>query len=247
MDVCDCRFSINRQSRRGSTRAQALRNTVDLAQLADQLGFHRYWVAEHPAVRCCAGASPEALVGSIAALTSAIRVGSGGVMLPHYSPFKVAETFTALAALYPDRIDLGVGRAAGTDPLTTRALQRDRRHKIPEDFAEQLTELLGYLDDALPGGDPFAALCQTLPGQPVCPRTRGCWAPPSRAPPGPPSTRSPTRSRTSSTRRARSWPRRTATATSRSATEPDLWSQSRYRSSARPLTSRHRILLRAFR
>jgi luciferase family oxidoreductase group 1 len=153
----------------GSTAAQALHNTLDLAALADQLGYHRYWVAEHHGGPMLASASPEALIGPIAAATSAIRVGSGGVMLPHYSPLKVAETFTILAALYPGRIDLGLGRAAGTDPLTTFALQRDRRQAAPDDFPQQLAELLGYLEDTLPDDHPFARLAGTLPGRPELP------------------------------------------------------------------------------
>src|SRR5947209_18084803 len=153
----------------GSTGADALRNTLDLARLADALGYHRYWVAEHHGGPMLASASPEALIGPIAAGTSRIRVGSGGVMLPHYSPFKVAETFTILAALFPDRIDLGIGRAAGTDPLTTFALQRDRRQAAPDDFAQQLAELLAYLEDALPSDHPFHRLAVTLPGLPERP------------------------------------------------------------------------------
>jgi luciferase family oxidoreductase group 1 len=116
-----------------------------------------------------AGPSPEALIGPIAAATSRIRVGSGGVMLPHYSPFKVAETFSLLAGLFPGRIDLALGRAAGTDPLTTFALQRDRRQAAPDDFPEQLAELLAYLEDNLPAEHPFARLAQTLPGRPERP------------------------------------------------------------------------------
>src|SRR5246500_3305544 len=103
----------------GLTGADALRNTIDLARLADELGYHRYWVAEHHGGPMLAGGSPEALIGPIASATEGIRVGSGGVMLPHYSPLKVAESFTILAALYPGRIDLGLGRAGGTDPLNT--------------------------------------------------------------------------------------------------------------------------------
>jgi len=113
-----------------------------------------------------AGPSPEALIGPIAAATTRIRVGSGGVMLPHYSPLKVAETFSVLAGLFPGRIDLALGRAAGTDPMTTFALQRDRRQAAPDDFPEQLTELLGYLDDRLPPDHPFARMAKTLPGRP---------------------------------------------------------------------------------
>jgi luciferase family oxidoreductase group 1 len=116
-----------------------------------------------------ASASPEALIGPIAAATRRLRVGSGGVMLPHYSPLKVAETFTVLAALFPGRIDLGLGRAAGTDPLTTFALQRDRRGAAPDDFPQQLAELLGYLDDGLPEDHPFRRLAATLPGRPELP------------------------------------------------------------------------------
>jgi len=153
----------------GSTGADALRNTLDLAQLADELGYHRYWVAEHHGGPMLAGPSPEVLIGPIAAATREIRVGSGGVMLPHYSPLKVAESFTILAALFPGRIDLGLGRAAGTDPLTTFALQRDRRQAAPDDFPQQLGELLAYFDDALPEDHPFRHLAATLPGRPELP------------------------------------------------------------------------------
>jgi luciferase family oxidoreductase group 1 len=153
----------------GSTGVDALRNTLDLARLADELGYHRYWVAEHHGGPMLAGPSPEVLIGPIAAATEEIRVGSGGVMLPHYSPLKVAESFTILAALFPGRIDLGLGRAAGTDPLTTYALQRDRRQVSPDDFPQQLGELLAYLDDSLPADHPFHRLAATLPGRPELP------------------------------------------------------------------------------
>ena len=153
----------------GSTGTDALHNTLDLARLTDRLGYHRYWVAEHHGGPMLASASPEVLIGPIAAATARIRVGSGGVMLPHYSPFKVAETFTILAALYPGRIDLGIGRAAGTDPLTTYALQRDRRDAAPDDFPQQLVELLAYFDDNLPDDHPFRRLAAMLPGRPELP------------------------------------------------------------------------------
>ena len=153
----------------GSTGSRALHNTIDLARLCDELGYHRYWVAEHHGGPMLAGPSPEALIGPIAAATSRIRVGSGGVMLPHYSPFKVAETFSLLAGLFPGRIDLGLGRAAGTDPMTTFALQRDRRHAAADDFPQQLAELLAYLDDRMPDDHPFARLAKTLPGRPERP------------------------------------------------------------------------------
>ncbi len=153
----------------GAGGAQALRNTIDLAQLCDELGYHRYWVAEHHGGPMLAGPSPEALIGPIAGATSRIRVGSGGVMLPHYSPFKVAETFSLLAGLFPGRIDLGIGRAAGTDPMTTFALQRDRRQAAADDFPQQLAELLAYLNDKMPADHPFARLAKTLPGRPEKP------------------------------------------------------------------------------
>jgi luciferase family oxidoreductase group 1 len=153
----------------GSTGADALANTIDLARLTDKLGYNRYWVAEHHGGPMLASASPEALIGPIASATAHIRVGSGGVMLPHYSPFKVAETFTILAALYPGRIDLGIGRAAGTDPLTTYALQRDRRDAAPDDFPQQLAELLAYFEDSLPQEHPFKRLAASLPGRPELP------------------------------------------------------------------------------
>src|ERR687887_1706432 len=148
----------------GSTGAQALRNTIDLARLADDLGYARYWVAEHHGGGMLAGPSPEALIGPIAAATERIRVGSGGVMLPHYSPLKVAENFSLLSGLFPGRIDLGIGRASGTDPLTTYALQRDRRQVSPDDFPQQLAELLAHFDRSLPADHPFSRLGHSLPG-----------------------------------------------------------------------------------
>ncbi len=146
----------------GKTGADALRNTLALARLADELGYHRYWVAEHHGGGMVAGPSPEALIGPIAAATSNLRVGSGGVMLPHYSPLKVAETFGVLSALFPGRIDLGIGRASGTDPLTAFALQRDRRDRAPDDFREQLAELLAHLGGRFPPDHPFSRI-QSLP------------------------------------------------------------------------------------
>lgn len=153
----------------GSTGSRALSNTLELARLADRLGYHRYWVAEHHGGPMLAGPSPEVLVGPIASVTERIRVGSGGVMLPHYSPLKVAESFSMLAGLFPGRIDLGIGRAAGTDPMTTFALQRDRRQASPDDFPAQLAELLAYLDDRMPADHPFARLAGMLPGLPERP------------------------------------------------------------------------------
>jgi len=165
------RLSVLDQSpvSKGSSGAEALHNTLDLARLADRLGYHRYWLAEHHGGPMLAGPSPEALIGPIATSTARMRVGSGGVMLPHYSPFKVAETFSLLAGLFPARIDLALGRAAGTDPMTALALQRDRRQAAPDDFPQQLVELLGYLNDSLPEDHPFARLAKTLPGRPERP------------------------------------------------------------------------------
>jgi luciferase family oxidoreductase group 1 len=154
----------------GSTGSQALQDTLALARLTDRLGYHRYWVAEHHGGPMLAGPSPEVLVGPIASATARIRVGSGGVMLPHYSPLKVAESFSVLAGLFPERIDLGIGRAAGTDALTTYALQRDRRTAAPDDFPEQLIELLAYLDGRFPTEHRFARLAM-LPGRPETPDT----------------------------------------------------------------------------
>ncbi len=169
--VSGLRLSVLDQSpvSAGSTGAEALHRTLDLARLADELGYHRYWLAEHHGGPLLAGPSPEALIGPVAAVTSRIRVGSGGVMLPHYSPFKVAETFSLLAGLHPGRIDLGLGRAAGTDPMTTYALQRDRRQAAPDDFPEQLSELLAHLEGTLPEDHPFARLAAALPGRPETP------------------------------------------------------------------------------
>lgn len=148
----------------GSTAAAALANTLDLARACDAFGYDRYWLAEHHASPGLAGAAPEALIGPVALATRRIRVGSGGIMLPHYSPFKVAETFALLAALVPGRIDLGVGRAPGSDQRTAFALQRDRSKRMPhDDFPNNLAEMIAYLDDAMPADHPFAALGGTLP------------------------------------------------------------------------------------
>ena len=152
----------------GSTGGQALRNSVDLAQHCERLGFERYWVAEHHGTPGLADASPEVLIGAIASQTHRMRIGSGGVMLPHYSPLKVAETFSMLAGMFSDRIDLGIGRAPGSDARTAFALQRDRRQRSPDDFTEQLDELLAYLYERVPADHPFANVAQ-LSGRPHCP------------------------------------------------------------------------------
>jgi luciferase family oxidoreductase group 1 len=126
----------------GSSAGDALRNTLDLARTADRLGYSRYWLAEHHGTPGLACASPEVMIGPVASVTTNLRVGSGGIMLPHYSPLKVAETFSMLSGLFPGRIDLGIGRAPGTSAVVARALQRDRRLPAPDDFPEQMAELL---------------------------------------------------------------------------------------------------------
>src|SRR5580704_15260414 len=113
----------------GSTPADALNNTIHLARAADSLGYERYWIAEHHAIETLASPAPEILIGRVAAETRGIRVGSGGILLPHYSPLKVAEVFRMLYALSPGRIDLGVGRAPGSDALGAFAMQRERTQR----------------------------------------------------------------------------------------------------------------------
>lgn len=130
----------------GSTAAQALHNTIDLARFAESLGYSRFWIAEHHATSSLASPAPEVLLARVGAETSRIRLGSGAVLLPHYSPLKVVEAFRVLHALYPDRIDLGLGRAPGGTRLLAYALQRDRsREAEQDDFGRQLVELLGFL------------------------------------------------------------------------------------------------------
>jgi luciferase family oxidoreductase group 1 len=153
----------------GTTPAAALANSIDLARHCEALGYHRYWVAEHHASPALAGSAPEILIAAIAAATTRMRIGSGGVMLPHYSPLKVAEAFSLLAGLYPGRIDLGLGRAPGSDQRTAIALQQDRRQHAPNAFPNKLAELIGYLEDTLPADHPFASYAQTLPGLPEAP------------------------------------------------------------------------------
>jgi luciferase family oxidoreductase group 1 len=153
----------------GDTGAQALAKTVDLARHAEALGYERYWLAEHHATPALACAAPEVLIAAVAQNTERIRVGSGGVMLPHYSPLKVAEVFSTLAGLHPERIDLGLGRAPGTDPMTMVALQRDRRQGPPDDFPEQLAELLALIEERVPPGHFLARHAKLLPGRPERP------------------------------------------------------------------------------
>jgi luciferase family oxidoreductase group 1 len=141
----------------GHTPAQAVHETIRLAQAAEKLGYHRYWLAEHHSVAALADPCPEILVTRVAAATLKIRVGTGGILLPYYSPFKVAEQFRMLEALYPGRIDLGVGRAPGGDQMTALAMGEGRYHGA-EQFPEQVQYLVAYLDDALPPEHPFAGV-----------------------------------------------------------------------------------------
>ena len=146
----------------GASTAQALFNTVDLAVNAERFGYHRYWLAEHHNMPGIASAATAVVIGRVAAATSKIRVGSGGIMLPNHAPLVVAEQFGTLEALFPGRIDLGLGRAPGTDMNTARALRRymDGADTFPQDVAE----LLGYLDDA-PDDAPADARVRAVPGQ----------------------------------------------------------------------------------
>ncbi|TDG00729.1 LLM class flavin-dependent oxidoreductase [Paenibacillus piri] len=142
------RLSILDQSPIGEkeTATEALQNTVKLAQKAEELGYYRFWVSEHHDSDKLAGSSPEVLISYLLAKTNRIRVGSGGVMLQHYSPYKVAENFNILASLEPGRVDLGIGRAPGGLPRSTRALQQDS-HGSSKSLGEKLVELKRYLDN----------------------------------------------------------------------------------------------------
>ncbi len=154
------RLSVLDQSpiRAGGTPAQAIAETIALAQACEHWGYHRYWVAEHHSSEGLAGAAPEILCARLAAATSTMRIGTGGVMLSHYSALKVAEQFRMLETLYPGRIDLGIGRAPGSDYVTARALAHGPGALGIEEFPRQIQDLLGYLRDALPDGHTFAGV-----------------------------------------------------------------------------------------
>jgi luciferase family oxidoreductase group 1 len=142
----------------GSTPADALRSSIELARLADDLGFVRYWVAEHHNMPGIASSSPAVLIAHLAQATSRIRLGSGGVMLPNHSSLAIAEQFGMLEALHPGRIDLGLGRAPGTDGLTARALRRGIGNEGPDDFPRQLAELYGYFTGSFAETHPFGTI-----------------------------------------------------------------------------------------
>src|SRR5689334_2423695 len=152
----------------GSTGAQALRNSLDLARHCDALGYTRYWCAEHHNLPSVASSAPEIMIGQIAAVTTHIRVGSGGVMLPNHAPLMVAERFKVLEALFPGRIDLGIGRAPGTDPVTSFALRR--RQDAGDDFLERFQELILFERRGFPQGHPFStvyAMPKDIPLPPI--------------------------------------------------------------------------------
>jgi luciferase family oxidoreductase group 1 len=139
----------------GGSGPTSLKNTLDLARLADALGYLRYWVAEHHNLPSIASSAPEIMIGQIAAVTANIRVGAGGVMLPNHAPLMVAERFKILEALFPGRIDLGIGRAPGTDHITSIALRRRQDIRDDDDFLERFQELLLFEQGSFPEGHPF--------------------------------------------------------------------------------------------
>ena len=156
----------------GSTGCGGAREHGRSRCLVERLGYRRYWVAEHHGMPMLASPSPEVLIAADrGADDRRIRVGSGGVMLPHYSPLKVAETFSMLSGLYPGRIDLGLGRAPGSDHRRASRSQRDRRRRAPNDFPEQLASCSGYLEDASHRSIPSPA----SPGCPGGPRRPVVW------------------------------------------------------------------------
>lgn len=141
--------------RTGGTGADAVRETLELARAAERLGYSRLWLAEHHSTNSFAGAAPEVLIAAVAAATREIRVGSGGILLAHYSPLKVAEQFRMLETLYPGRIDLGIGRAPGGDGRTALALQYGRGAVPVDAFPRQVEDLLAWLDNSVPDDHPF--------------------------------------------------------------------------------------------
>jgi luciferase family oxidoreductase group 1 len=147
----------------GSDPGHALRQSLILAAEAERWGYRRYWVAEHHNMPGIASSAPAVLLAHAAGVTSTIRLGSGGVMLPNHASLVVAEQFGMLEALHPGRIDLGIGRAPGTDPLTAAALRRSRRALTADDFPDQLIELMGYFDGDLPEDHPFSRIT-AVPG-----------------------------------------------------------------------------------
>ncbi|TWE12728.1 LLM class flavin-dependent oxidoreductase [Rudaeicoccus suwonensis] len=141
----------------GRSGADALNETIALARHTEALGYQRFWVAEHHNIPSVASSSPIVMIASVAAATSTIRVGAGGIMLPNHSPLQVAEAFRVLEALHPGRVDLGIGRAPGTDQLTALTLRRSREALSANDFPQQFAELMAYVD-GFPADHPFAPI-----------------------------------------------------------------------------------------
>jgi luciferase family oxidoreductase group 1 len=144
----------------GTAPAQAIAQTLELAQVADRLGYHRYWLAEHHSIAALGDPCPEILAVRVASVTESIRVGTGGVLLPYYSPLKVAEVFRMLEAMFPGRIDLGLGRAPGGDQRTALAMSPDGAGHLlaAEHFPRQVVDLVAFLDDAMAPDHPFAGI-----------------------------------------------------------------------------------------
>lgn len=149
-----------------TTPAHALSATTELARSAERWGYHRFWVAEHHGMPGIASSSPAVLIAHLAGATNTLRFGSGGVMLPNHAPLAVAEQFGTLQALYPDRIDLGLGRAPGTDQGTARALRRTTGPLSADDFPQQLGELIAFLNDEFPADHPYADVHAVPQGTP---------------------------------------------------------------------------------
>lgn len=151
----------------GSVPADALQNSIALAKRVDDLGYTRFWMSEHHAMDLLACTAPEIMLARIGAETKRIRIGSGGIMLPHYTALKVAEVFRTLYGLYPGRVDLGIGRAPGGGPSESLALRRSRRTPMEDDFPDQVSELLAFLEDDFPTAHPFSRV-KAMPAPPKC-------------------------------------------------------------------------------
>ncbi len=171
--MTDIRLSVLDQSpiRSGGTAQDALNETIELARLTDGLGYHRYWVAEHHNSTGLTGSAPEILIARLASVTERIRLGSGGVMLSHYSPYKVAEVFNLLETLFPGRIDLGIGRAPGSDQLTAHALAYGHPPRGPKEYPTQVHDLIGFLQGTLGEQHPLHKVAAT----PVAPSVPELW------------------------------------------------------------------------
>jgi luciferase family oxidoreductase group 1 len=152
----------------GASATDAINNTIDLAKRTEALGYYRYWVAEHHASSALAGSVPEVLLARLGAETNRIRLGSGGVMLSHYAPYKVAEAFRMLEVMYPGRIDLGIGRAPGSDQLTAMALSKSGRIGADENFPNDVVDVVRWLHDEVEPTHKFAKVT-AMPTGPTAP------------------------------------------------------------------------------